>query len=113
MGMILFLILACGFPGLMLLYIRQRVPDNAWAGPAVEPAVYGARSEPREYREGYLGGVKAEGSQNHNSDESFSFHGADIEHGLTSNTIRTDAKEHKSGSAINDSTSGRKQDKPI
>ena len=100
MGMILFLILACGLPGLMLLYIRQRVPDNVGAGFAAAPPTLLAPPVPSErhtgYLAGYLGGSKAEGSANQNSRESLSVHGADIGQGLTSNTLGTDAKEQGS-----------------
>lgn len=97
MGMILFLILACGLPGLMLLYIRQRVPDNAWSGQAVESRMHTAPPKPFERYPGYLGGLKPEGSADQNSDKGLSVHGADIEHGLTSNTTRSDDKEQRSG----------------
>jgi hypothetical protein len=97
MGMILFLILACGIPGLIFLYIRQRVPDNAWTGHAVESRMHTAPPKPFQRYQGYLGGLRAEGSASQNSDESLSVHGADIEHGLTSNKTRSDDKGQISG----------------
>lgn len=99
MGMILFLILACGLPGLMLLYIRQRVPDNAWARRVVGSRMHTAPPKPFERYSGYLGGLKNEGHASQNSDKSLSVHGADIEHGLTSNTTRNDNQQQKSGDA--------------
>lgn len=114
MGMILFLILACGLPGLILLYLRQRIPDIAWAGLAVESPKHAAPFKPSERREGYLGGATAEGTTRQNSTESLSVHGADIEHGLTSNTLRTDAKEQgAAGTSHDGSASGREPDKSI
>lgn len=97
MGMILFLILACGLPGLIFLYIRQSVPDNAWSGQAVGSRMHTASPKPFERYPGYLGGLKTEGSNNQNIDKSLSVHGADIEHGLTSNTTRSDAKVQRAG----------------
>jgi hypothetical protein len=96
MGMILFLILACGLPGLMLLYVRQRIPEDAWSGLAVKSRMHAAPPKPFERYPGYLGGLKAEGAADQNSDKSLSVHGADIEHGLTSNTMRSDDAEQRS-----------------
>ncbi len=97
MSMMLFLILACGLPGLIFLYIRQSIPDNAWSGQAVGSRMHPAPSKAFERYPGYLGGLRDEGPAGQNSDESLSVHGADIEHGLTSNMTRTDEKERSSG----------------
>ncbi len=96
MGMILFLILACGLPGIIMLYIRHRVPDDALTGHAVGSRMHTAPPKPFERYPGYLGGIKAEGSGDQKSDKGLSVHGADIEHGLTSSTTRTDEKERSS-----------------
>jgi hypothetical protein len=97
MGMILFLLLACGLPGLIFLYIRQSIPDDAWSGQAVGARMHTVPPKPFGRYRGYLGGLKDEGSACQNSDKSLSVHGADIEHGLTSNITRTDEKERSAG----------------
>jgi len=97
MGMILFLLLACGLPGLIFLYIRQRVPDNAWSGHAVEARMHTASPKAFQRYPGYLGGLRSEGSDSQNSDKSLAGHGTDIEHGSTSNITRSGDKEQRSG----------------
>ncbi|WP_143132157.1 hypothetical protein [Methylobacterium sp. 174MFSha1.1] len=94
--MIIFLLLACGFPGLIFLYIRQRVPDTAWSRHAVASRMHTAPPKPFQRYPGYLGGLRAEGSDSQKSDKILSAHGAGIEHGFTSNTTRSDDKEQRS-----------------
>ncbi|KMO33452.1 hypothetical protein VQ02_20885 [Methylobacterium variabile] len=95
MGMVLFLILACGLPGLMLLYIRRRVPDAAWAGFAMTSPRHAAPVERGGERTGYIGGATSDGSAARSRSESVSMQGADIEHGLTGNAARPDDTERR------------------
>ena len=94
MGFILFLLLALGMPALLALYIRQRVPEEAWSAvpirpPAPEPVARDAE------RSGYLGGNKGEGVTQQGLERSLATQGADIEHGLARNTDRIDGTDRR------------------
>lgn len=103
MGFILFLILACGLPGLLAFYILRRVPEEAWsAAPARPPAPSQAAAPPaRETeRSGYLGGAKGGAVNQSGLERSMATQGADIEHGMASNTVRVDGSDRRQDGTV-------------
>ncbi|TGD95621.1 hypothetical protein [Methylobacterium nonmethylotrophicum] len=102
MGFVLFLILACGLPGLMLLSIRRQVPDRAWAGFARTPAHHAPPVEPGGRHPGYVGGATDDGSSARRPNDDLSRQGADIEHGLTRNDGPVAGKDPATGGVIPD-----------
>ncbi|MFE1599869.1 hypothetical protein [Methylobacterium sp. ID0610] len=99
MGFILFLILACGLPGLMLYSIRQRVPEEAWALSPTrrpEPMPVARGSE----RAGDLGEAEGGGGTNRRLENITAIQGADIEHGLTSNAARIGGTDRRADGTL-------------
>jgi hypothetical protein len=103
MGFILFLILACGLPGLLAFYILRRVREEAWsAAPSRPPAPSQAAAPPaRETeRSGYLGGAKGGAVNQSGLERSMATQGADIEHGMASNTVRVDGSDRRQDGTV-------------
>ena len=99
MGFILFLLLAIGMPALLALYIRQRVPEEAWSAVPITPPTPAPVARDAE-RSGYLGGNKGEGVTQQGLERSLATQGADIEHGLSRNTDRVDGTDRRQDGTI-------------
>lgn len=99
MGFILFLILACGLPGLLAFYILRRVPEDASSVvPARPPAPAPVARETE--RSGYLGGAKGGAVSQPGLERSMATQGADIEHGMASNTVRVDGSDRRQDGTV-------------
>ncbi|WP_407520808.1 hypothetical protein [Methylobacterium oryzisoli] len=94
MGFILFLLLGIAMPALLALYVRQRVPEEAWSAVPLKPPAPVPVARDAE-RSGYLGGNKGTGATKQDVERSLATQGADIEHGLARNTVRVDGSDRR------------------